>query len=412
MKKLSTLASKIVIGVVVLAVVAGGVYYQFFRTGSQKTVTAQFRSAVGVYTGTPVEILGVTVGKVTKVQPQAQYVLVTMSYDAKYRIRAKDASAEEVANSLVSDRYINLGTLIGPKDSSPVLADHATIPVKRTGGPAELDDIYAQLDKLAVALGPEGANKGGQSDGALSALLKVSAANLKGNGAALGQSITKLAAAARTLADHKGSLFDTVKNLQKFTTTLKSSDSEIRTFNQLLAQVSGDLAGERSDLGNALHDLGTTLDVVSKFVKDNASKFHTDIKGLADITGVLVKEKASLNETLAVAPIALANIVHAYQPNIGSLGTRSNLASLSDTSDVVSTLNDDVTQLICSVAGQVTGGIPSLSGILSQQCNPKKSSTKTGQSGRTSQSSQTTDAKVSALLNGGMAPGQLIGSGS
>ncbi len=49
---------------------------------------------------------------------------------------------------------------------------------------------------------------------------------------------------------------------------------------------------------------------------------------------MLVKQKASLNETLAVAPVALANIVHAYQPDIGVIATRSNLASLTDSEPV------------------------------------------------------------------------------
>jgi hypothetical protein len=40
---------------------------------------------------------------------------------------------------------------------------------------------------------------------------------------------------------------------------------------------------------------------------------------------VLVKEKSSLNETLAIGPIALANLVHTYQPDIGAIATRSNL---------------------------------------------------------------------------------------
>ena len=63
---------------------------------------------------------------------------------------------------------------------------------------------------------------------------------------------------------------------------------------------------------------------MATFVKDNASKVHTDLDGLKDVTGILVKEKSSLNETLAVAPVALANIVHAYQDDLGVIGTRSN----------------------------------------------------------------------------------------
>lgn len=339
--------SKAVVVLVALAVVAGGVYYFVLRDSGMRTVTAQFPAAVGIYPGTPVRILGVEVGDVTSVQPKAGYVEVKIEYSNSYKLPA-NGGAVEVANSLVSDRYVQLEPAY---KSGPVMKSGAIIPMKRTNAPAELDDIYSALNKLSVSLGPAGANKGGKSGGALSALIDVGAANLKGNGAALGNSITKLSQAARTLADNRGNLFATVRNLSKFTTTLKNSDKDVRAFNTQLQQVASDLAGERTDLGAALRDLGLALNAVSGFVKKNASKFHTDIGGLRTITNIVVKQKASVNEALAIAPVALANIVHAYQPNVGAIATRGNLASLTNLS--IPTL---VVQ-VCSTLSKVTGGL-------------------------------------------------------
>jgi phospholipid/cholesterol/gamma-HCH transport system substrate-binding protein len=322
-KKLPKKMTNLITVVVVLAVVAGGVAFFLLSGGSTRSVTAQFTSAVGVYTGTPVEILGIEVGEVTGVKPNGGTVTVTMNYDSKYKL-PKNAISVIVANSLVSDRYIQLAPAYSGK--GPTLADDATIPQSRTAAPAELDDIYAALNKLSVALGPKGANK----NGSLREFVNVSAANLRGNGAALGNTITKLSQAAKTLADGRSDLFGTVKNLQAFTKALSDSDSAVRHFNTQLAQVAGDLANERTDLGDALHNLGNALNSVASFVNDNASKAHTDIVGLKNLTGILVKEQASLNETLAVAPAALANIVHAYQPDLGVIATRSNLDSLAD----------------------------------------------------------------------------------
>jgi virulence factor Mce-like protein len=274
-----------------------------------------------------------------------------MSYDSKYTL-PNNVTAVEVANSLVSDRYIQLTPAWHTKEATKVaMRDKAVIPVDRTGGPAELDDIYAALDKLSVALGPAGVNKGGPQSGALSELIRVSAENLKGNGTALGDSITNLAKAAETLSGHRGDLFSTVQNLQKFTSTLQQSDAQVRKFNELLAQVAGDLASERGDLGAAIKQLGLALDQVSNFVRSNAGKFHTDIVGLRKLTQLLVNEKASLNETLAVAPYALANIIHAYQPDLGSLATRGNMASLSKI---------DPTQIVCGLLSNVTGGLDAI----------------------------------------------------
>ncbi|MEO9137775.1 MAG: MCE family protein [Jatrophihabitans sp.] len=353
MAKLPTTVTRILVAVVVVAIVAGGVFYLTRNNGS-KTIKAQFSAAVGIYPGTPVRQLGVNVGEVTVVHPRGAYVEVAMEYDQGFNVPA-NASAIEVANSLVSDRFIQLTAYSG---HGPKLRDGATIPLNRTAAPAELDDIYKALNTLSVALGPNGANK----NGALSTLLKVGSANLKGNGAALGQSIDNLSRAAKTLSDGRTDLFGTVTNLRKFTGALKDSDGEVRKFNLQLAQVASDLASERGDLGAALKQLGLALDDVSRFVKSNASKFHKDVGGLRTITDILVRQKASLNETLAIAPVALANIVHAYQPDLGVIATRSNLASLTDPGQLCAVLSA-VPKLfelgLGNVLGPLTGTIVS-----------------------------------------------------
>ncbi|MGI8678054.1 MAG: MCE family protein [Jatrophihabitans sp.] len=336
MAKLRSNLTRIVVLVVVVAVVAGGALY-LFKGSSSKTVKARFAAAVGVYPGTPVKMLGVKVGDVTSVKPQAGYVEIGMEYDSQYSVPA-NATATEVANSLVSDRYIDLTPYSG---SGPKMANGAAIPPARTSAPAELDDIYKALNTLSVALGPKGANK----NGALSTLLKVGAANLKGNGAALGNSIEKLSQAASTLSNGRKDLFGTVSNLSRFTKALSDSDGQVRLFNSQLAQVAGDLANERTDLGGALQQLGLALDKVNQFVKKNASKFHTDISGLREITNVLVKQKSSINEALAIAPAALANVVHSYQPDLGVIASRGNLSSLTDPGQlcaIITVLTDKV----------------------------------------------------------------------
>jgi phospholipid/cholesterol/gamma-HCH transport system substrate-binding protein len=404
MAKMSATVSRAVIGAIVAVIVVAAAAYFVLGGSSSKKVTAQFTSAVGVYAGTPVRILGVNVGRVTGVHPTGDYVEVTMTYDSKYTL-PKNVTAVEVANSLVSDRYIQLTPAWNTSRAAKVaLPSGATIGVDRTDGPAELDDIYAALDKLAVALGPEGANQGGKQSGALSELLRVSAANLKGNGTALGNSITNLARAAETLSGHRGDLFDTVQNLQKFTKTLQASDGEVRKFNTLLAQVAGDLASERGDLGAAIKQLGLTLDTVSQFVKSNAGKFHEDIVGLEQLTGLLVREKASLNETLAIAPYALANIIHAYQPDLGALATRGNLVSLT---------RIDPAQIVCGLLttapgglGELIKGLPlNIGNQVTQLCKGKTGATNTAGG-----SSGASGGTIGGLIPGVNAPG-LLGGG-
>ncbi|HEY2296269.1 MAG TPA: MCE family protein [Jatrophihabitans sp.] len=358
MAKLPKKVTNTLVLVVIAAVIAGAAVYAALSGGATKKLTAQFASAVGVYVGTPVKILGIDVGEVTSVHPAGATVTVSMEYDSKYKVPA-NAIAVIIANSLVSDRFLQLAPAY--PGTGPALPDGAHLGVKRTAYPAELDDIYSALSKLSVALGPKGANK----NGALNDLVNVAAANLKGNGANFGNSITKLAAAARTLANGRGDLFGTVRNLQTFTKALADSDTQVRHFNNELALVAGDLAGERQDLGSALHNLGIALNQVADFVRTNASKTKTDISGLKTLTDVLVKEKASINETLAVGPAALANLVHTYQPDIGALGTRSNLASLTDPATICALLDPS---LVPTVPNTVKSPLGPITGVLKSTC--------------------------------------------
>ncbi|WP_375487433.1 MCE family protein [uncultured Jatrophihabitans sp.] len=403
MKKMSKSLGRIVVLVVVLAIVGTGAYFVFFNGSDDKKVSANFAEAVGIYTGTPVKILGVNVGTVDSVKPGPTGVKVTMSYDSAYKLPANVQSIE-VANSLVSDRYIQLAPVY---KSGAVMRNGGTISTKNTSGPAELDDIYASLNKLSVALGPKGANKGGKQNGALSTLLKVSAANLKGNGAALGNSITQLSKAARTLSDSRGDLFQTVANLRTFTGALKSSDGQVRLFNTQLAQVAGDLASERTDLGAALHDLGIALNNVNTFVKANAGKLHTSIAGLRTLTGVLVNEKGSLEETLAVAPVALANIVHAYSPTVGGIATRSNLSSLTNPVSFCQVLNQSITTNLISLPAVTT-----LTQTLATECKTVLTTNKLPFAGITQLLGSLTGGSGGGLpTGGGVLPGA-IGSGT
>jgi virulence factor Mce-like protein len=367
------------IGLVAVVVLGLG-YYLLAGGGGSKKLTAYFSSGVGVYPGTAVDVLGITVGSVTKVTPDGDSVKIEMKYNSKYSLPS-NAVAVMVANSLVSDRYIQLAPAYS--GTGPTLANGASLPLAKTASPAELDDIFAALNKLSIALGPNGANKGGPDKGALSALVDVTAANLQGNGAAFGQSITNLSKAAQTLANSRGDLFNTVKNLQSFSAALVASDKPVRDFENQLAQLSSDLAAERTDLGAALHNLTVALQQVSGFVKDNANGLHTDLDGLKNITGVLAKDKASLNETLAVAPVALANLVHAYEESTGTLGARANLDSLADpaqvcgalkslnllTGNALGSLSSQIISTCNSVASQLPGGLPSITGLTGSLLN-------------------------------------------
>ncbi|NKS39744.1 MCE family protein [Rhodococcus hoagii] len=308
--------------VAAVVVVAVGVLWWLFQNVGTTKITAYFDKSVGIYEGSDVRVLGVKVGTVDSVEPQGDQVQVTMTVDRGVDIPA-DAKAAQVTPSVVSDRYIQLTPVY---TGGETMANDATIPRERTATPVEVDQLYASVTELSEALGPNGANK----DGALSNLVDTAAANLDGNGDALGNTFTQLSAAARTLSDSRADIFDTVKNLQVFVSALAANDAQVRQFNTQLADFSGYLAGEKENLGLALNQLSLALGDVARFVEDNRELLQGNIEGLTTVTQTVADQRDSLAEALVTLPLAISNLVNTHDAESGTLQMRVDLPDLQD----------------------------------------------------------------------------------
>ncbi|MGI5515627.1 MCE family protein [Streptomyces sp. CA-106131] len=293
-------------------------------------ITAYFPRTVGIYPGSDVRVLGIRIGEVKTITPEGGRVRVELEYDEGRRIPA-DARAAIINSSVVSDRYVQL---LPVYRKGPALRSGDVIPESRTAVPVELDRIFDSLHTTADALGPKGANK----DGSLSRLLGVSADNLRGQGTNLNQAVDDLSQAVTTLSDGRGDLFGTVRNLQVFTAALAADDTSVRSFNDDLAEVAAQLAGERDDLAAALRYLATALGDVSGFVKANKRSLTENVRGLSKVTKVLVTQRAALEELLTVAPTGLSNLENAYNPSSGTLDTRENVQNAQDPASLLCSL--------------------------------------------------------------------------
>ena len=300
------------VAAVVVVVVGAGVALAG-GSGGTHHITAYFTRTIGLYQGNDVRILGVRVGKIDTIKVKGPVVEVKLTVSGKYKLPA-DVGAVIVPPSVVSDRFIQLTPAY---TGGAELPDHAVLNTDRTQVPLEFDEIFKNLDQLNRALGPGGAN----AHGALSRLVDVSAANLDGNGAELNGALKQFSAMISTLAGSKNDLFDTVKQLQQFTTMLAQNDGGVRDVNANLARVGNQLAAERQDLGAALSNLSTALQLVSSFVADNRSRLTSDIHKAAAVTNVLSREKEALTQIIDMAPFALTNLSLAYDSSAKTLDT-------------------------------------------------------------------------------------------
>lgn len=328
-----------VIGLLIIT----GLVWMFGSGGGTRTVTAYFPRAVSIYEGTDVRVLGVTVGTVDEVVPEGTQVKVVMTYDDDFKV-PQDAQAVIVSPSVVGDRYVQLTPAY---ESGDVMADNTVIKVDQTAIPLELDEIYSSIDRLTVAVGPEGANK----DGALTDLLEQTAANFGGKGDQFNQTIKDFGRFSETLDNNKDELFESAEQLGGFIKTLADNDQTVRSFNRSLGDVSQLLSDERQELTSALSNLGVALDQVGKFVKRNRAVLGRNIKDINQVAKVLVRQRGALDEILEAGPLALTNLYHTYNPGNGTLDTSANIGNL------VNELTSNPASVLCAlVSAADTGG--------------------------------------------------------
>ena len=139
----------------------------------------------------------------------------------------------------------------------------------------------------------------------------------------------------------------------------------MRRFNDSLMSAADLLEGERGDLAAALRNLGVAMKQVSGFVRENRDSLSSNIKGLNQVSKILVKQRAALDQTLQIAPTTLANLFHTYNPATGTLDTRTNLG------ENVNDLTSDPATVLCGILHQTSA--PKQSCDLLQQALPRTS---------------------------------------
>jgi len=301
------------IAVLGIALLVAGVLFVKPHHG-HRTVSAAFSRAVSVYVGTDVRVLGVNVGKVTRVTPAGDSVRVDMEYDDTVSLPS-DAKAVVVTPTLVADRFVQLTPAY---TGGAVLADGALIALPDTGVPVELDRIYASLRDLSVALGPNGVNK----DGTLDHVLGVTAQTLNGKGKLANETLTNLAAAAQTFGEGSGDLFATVSQLARFTQTLAGNDALVRGFLTDLAGVSSQLAAERVQIQQAVAAVARAVGTVRVFVTKNRAALVRTVRQLTRVTGAVAAEKDSIAAALTAGPLAIGNLALAWNTQSSTIGSR------------------------------------------------------------------------------------------
>ena len=294
-----------------VALLAVGVYL-VWPSRAGHTVVGYFTSAVGLYPGDDVRVVGVPVGKVDSIEPRASDVKVTMTVQDGVNIPA-DAKALVIAPNLVSARFIQLAPAY---TGGAVMADGAQIGLDRTAVPVEWDEVKEQLTQLSAQLGPHE----GSVQGPLASFIDQAADTFDGNGDSFRNALRELSQTAGRLGDSRTDLFGTIRNLQVLVDALSHSNEQIVEFSNHVASVSQVLADSSTDLDNTLGTLNQALRDVKGFLNQNNQALIEQIGKLSDFTKILTDHSDDIEQLLHITPNGLANFYNIYSPAQGSVG--------------------------------------------------------------------------------------------
>jgi phospholipid/cholesterol/gamma-HCH transport system substrate-binding protein len=303
------------LAILLMTVLVSGLFiiYRGTTSGARTTVTAYFENSNGIYPGDDVRILGVPVGKIKSIEPQPLRAKITFWFDSQYKVPA-DAQAVILSPTLVTARFIQLTPAY---TGGPQLKDNAVIPgagsgpgKDRTAAPVEWDEVRNQLAKLNQTLQPN--QPGGVST--LGEFVNTLAANLRGQGASIRDTVIKLSQALSILGDRSGDIFGTIKNVSTLVSALHDSTDLLRQLNQNLAAVTALLANDPDAVGTAIADLNTAVTDAGSFIADNREALGVTSDKLAEVTTALNNSLDDVKQALHVFPSTLSNFINIYQP--------------------------------------------------------------------------------------------------
>jgi len=266
------------------------------------TVTARFDSAVGLYEGNAVSVLGIPVGEVESIDARGTHVDVRLRLSGGTQIPA-DAQAVTVSTSVLTDRHIELTPVYR---GGPELGDGDIIGLARTKTPVEFDRVLAMLDSLSTELGGDG-----DGQGPMATFVDVGAAATAGNGEQLRVALDQLSHALRLGADGGAATRDAITsivgNLDALTVAAADNDTVVREFGSSVRQLSDLVADQNIGTGDTGAALNRIVEHTLLLLRDNRDELRSTITDSTTITTAMSDFRRELAEFFDVLPLTLDN---------------------------------------------------------------------------------------------------------
>ena len=279
------------------------------------TLTAEFDRAVSVFESSDVRVLGLPAGQVTRVEVAGRSVEVEMSIPSDIKI-PKGAKAQLVPQSLIGERYIQLSPAF--KDGMDEMQDGDSIPLEDTITPVEPDEALAALKEFLDSLDPDG----------LGRLVTNLEEDLRGNGAALNDTLGSFSELVDTFADNDDTLLRIVDSFDRLSATLVTREAQLGEVLDAFAEASQVLADERGSITELVEGLADLSQTGLRLVGEHATALRTDIQTLADAAATIDANLSSVTQLLRSGNLLTTGLIGAYNPDLRAIDLRNNFSPL------------------------------------------------------------------------------------
>ncbi|WP_264921799.1 MlaD family protein [Mycobacteroides chelonae] len=288
--------------VLAAAVIGAGAYFVKSQL-DHITLTAQFDNASGLYESNVVAVLGMPVGKITKITPQSGYVEVQFTVDKDVKVPA-DVQAVTLSTSILTDRQVELSP---PYRGGPTLKDGDTIGLDHTKTPVEFDRVLGMLDRLSLSIKGDGKGQGPVAD-----IVNSAAGVADNNGEKIKSGLGELSKALRLSSEGgvttREQLTTIIKNVSSLFDAAAANDGKLREFASTVHQLSQILDDEALGTGSTGHKFNDLVKQAGDIVEANRDNLKQTILNSNTALKAVVDNQREISEWIDVQPLAWDNM--------------------------------------------------------------------------------------------------------
>lgn len=300
------------------ALIAGialaGVGYFIYKRMNTMTVTAYFDSAAGLYEDNVIAVVGMPVGRVTKIRSLGDTVEVQFTVDKHVKVPA-DVHAVTITTSILTDRQIELTP---PYRGGDTLKDGDSIPQFRTKTPVAFDRVIDMLNKISNSLHGDG-----KGNGPLADLINAAANSVDGNGEAVKAALGELSDALRLSSEggvQTGDQLTTIiTDLSSLMGATARNDGKLREFGSTVRQLSQILNDEALGTGATGRKINQIVEQATTLIDDNRDVIKGAVTNADTALGSLTDHQREVSELIDVLPLLMENLYNIIDQDNGTI---------------------------------------------------------------------------------------------